>query len=273
MHVHSSGSRLVDHAWLSTWVQAQHRHEATIRSYRQIFASHPANLLVVRDFLVAEVAEKLSRFLIDEARFETLHGLYSAMKNGTSIALVPEEDWLRASDEDRFFKLRKFTSLSPQLRLTPNLVTYLKFRTAFNDPNFREFFAQISGVPLDKNQSTYHSFLMKAGDFLRTHDDTDNPDYQIAFILYLSPDWKPGFGGALHMIDPSGDVSRIEPEYNSLVLFKVNPRTKHFIAPIDDLAGEKGRATISGWMHKPAPDLKETESFLVRSSDRFSLEK
>jgi Rps23 Pro-64 3,4-dihydroxylase Tpa1-like proline 4-hydroxylase len=235
-----------------SWVQSAHHEAGAIKTYRERFASHPAHLLVLRDFLAPDGAEKVSRFLHGEAQYEILYGLYSAMKNHPEgLPNATEDDWANANEEDRFYRLRKFVGISRDLRLTPNLVAYMKFRNAFNHPDVRRFFMEITGLSLDLNESTFHSFMMNEGDFLRDHDDTGR-HYKVAFVLYFTPQWESRFGGLLHMVDPNGNVTKIEPEYNSLVLFKVDPRTKHFVAPVESCAGEKGRATISGWMHTPA---------------------
>lgn len=240
----------MDHDPLS-WVQPVHYHNGAIETYQRAFVSHPARLSVIRNFLVADGAEKISRFLESEAQYETLYGLYSTMNNNPQgLANATEDDWSNAEESDRFYRLRKFVGISRELQLTPNLVAYMKFRNAFNHPEFRRFFTAVTGLSLDLNQATFHSFIMKPGDFLRDHDD-NGANYRLAFVLYLNPRWESRFGGELHMVDPQGNVTRIEPEYNSLVLFEVDRRTKHFVTPIQACAGAEGRATISGWMHKP----------------------
>ena len=234
-----------------SWIQDTHRQEDSIQSYRRAFEAHPANLLVVRNFLKEDGAAQLGTFLQTEAQYETLHGLYSTMKNHPQgLANATETEWVTAEESDRFYRLRKFVGLSRNSQLTPNLVAYMKFRNAFNEPAFRQFFISVTGLSLDLNEATFHSFMMKPGDFLRHHDDTGNNNYHVAFVLYLTPGWQPEFGGELQMFDPRGEMTSVSPEYNSLVLFKVNPRTKHQVAPIKG-NGDLGRVTISGWMHKP----------------------
>lgn len=235
-----------------SWIQDTHWQQDSIDSYRRTFESHPANLLVLRNFLKSDSAARLGAFLQSEAQYETLHGLYSNMKNHPQgLANATEADWMAAEESDRFYRLRKFVGLSRDSRLTPNLVAYMKFRNAFNELAFRQFFISVTGLNLNLNEATFHSFMMKPGDFLKHHDDTGNNSYHVAFVLYLTPEWQPDFGGELQMFDPNGRVTAVWPEYNSLVLFKVNPRTKHQVAPIKGNA-DIGRVTISGWMHKPA---------------------
>jgi Rps23 Pro-64 3,4-dihydroxylase Tpa1-like proline 4-hydroxylase len=90
---------------------------------------------------------------------------------------------------------------------------------------------------------------MKAGDFLKPHND-DNRNRSLALVIYLSADWAPHFGGALNVVDGEGRTTKIEAEYNSMVVFDVAADTRHFVDPIpqDNFA----RVTIGGWYHKPA---------------------
>ena len=65
----------------------------------------------------------------------------------------------------------------------------------------------------------FGSHSMTAGDFLKQHDD-NNRNRRLALVLYLSPDWKPEYGGSLKIADPAGDgESTVAANYNSLVAF------------------------------------------------------
>jgi Rps23 Pro-64 3,4-dihydroxylase Tpa1-like proline 4-hydroxylase len=129
-------------------------------------------------------------------------------------------------------------------------MTYLKFQADFNKPGFKRLFEKVSGLSVEPKTCTFHSFVMRPGDCLGWHDDTFG-NYRLAFVFYLTQGWKPEFGGALHMLDPRRKLTKVEAEYNSLVIFEVNPKTNHRIAPIEPAAGDRVRATISGWLHTP----------------------
>jgi hypothetical protein len=60
---------MVDVAKLGTWIKPQHLVEENLIRYRQAFVGHPAKLVVVEDFLLDDVAERISRFLAEEAIF------------------------------------------------------------------------------------------------------------------------------------------------------------------------------------------------------------
>lgn len=57
------------------------------------------------------------------------------------------------------------------------------------------------------------------GDFLSPHQDS--PNGIIGFVLQLTKDWKPEYGGLLHFLNDDGDVvENVEtPKFNSLTLF------------------------------------------------------
>ncbi len=78
------------------------------------------------------------------------------------------------------------------------------------------------------------------------HTD-DARERQCAFVLYLSPEWDARDGGVLHLVDRN-NVTKIEPEYNSLVLFDVTTGLEHFVSPI---VADKARLAIGGWAYGP----------------------
>jgi Rps23 Pro-64 3,4-dihydroxylase Tpa1-like proline 4-hydroxylase len=235
---------MIDFAWLASWVQAHHWQGFALQSYRQAFASHPARLLVLRQFLLDSVAEKLSRFLAVEAEFQTVYGLYSV-----DGGYVTEDEWLAATAEDRYLRFGAFCGPRPEFVLSPNLLTYLQFRQAFRDRRFTALFEEFCGVPLGASAFSVHA--MRHGDFLHAHTDAVE-DRRLAFVLYLSPDWQPRFGGGLHVVQPGGTVVRIEAEYNSLVVFDVAARTEHLVGLIEPTAGETVRLSLGGWISRPA---------------------
>jgi Rps23 Pro-64 3,4-dihydroxylase Tpa1-like proline 4-hydroxylase len=125
----------------------------------------------------------------------------------------------------------------------------LQFRQAFRDRRFTALFEALCGVPLGSSKFSVHA--MRHGDFLHAHTDAVE-DRRVAFVLYLSQDWQPRFGGCLHVVEPGGAVLRIEAEYNSLVIFDVTARTEHLVGPIEAVAGETARLSLGGWISQPA---------------------
>jgi Rps23 Pro-64 3,4-dihydroxylase Tpa1-like proline 4-hydroxylase len=245
----SGFKEMIDLSRLSRWVQPRQLDAESIQANQQKFISHQARMIVLKDFLQPEVAERLSRFLTHEATYTAKYGLYSnsAIKRTQSDVIF--EEWERAPEKKRFYRFGEYSGLQPEFKLSLNAVMFLKFRTAFYTDQFKELFEQITGLTLKPGPSMT-GYVYKQGDYLRDHDDTD-ADKRLAYVLYLNPQWKPFFGGALHMIGSDGEVTRIEAQHNSLILFDVRAKSKHFVAPINSNAGEEVRTTLSGWWHEP----------------------
>lgn len=234
---------MLDRRRLGPWIQAPHLDDAAIERYRAAFTSHPARLVVIRDFLVPEMAERLSRFLATEAEFQTQYGIYSVE------GAVSEDAWRSASEEDRFFRLGKLVGTAPQFQTSPSALAYVQFRMTFQRPEFRAFFEAVTGMPLGWSDD-FGAHAMGDGDYLKPHSD-DNLSRQLALVLYLTPGWKADFGGVLEVQHQDGGTSAVVPDYNSLVAFDVLSAPTHLVRPIKaPPAGPSHRLTIGGWYRK-----------------------
>jgi Rps23 Pro-64 3,4-dihydroxylase Tpa1-like proline 4-hydroxylase len=233
----------VDRQKLGAWIQPQHLESAALEEYRKSYTSHPARLVVIKDFLQPQVAERLSRFLSDEAEFKAEYGLY------TVEGAAKEQDWLRAKDEDRFFKYGKLVGTPPQFQTSLNALTYLQFRMTFQRPEFKAFFEAISGMPLGASDD-FGAHSMTSESLLRPHSD-DNRNRQLALVIYLTPGWKPVYGGQLLVTHLDGKTTVVEAEYNSIIAFNVLTHKAHVVERIRSSDGTTPRRlTIGGWYHK-----------------------
>ena len=236
---------MAERSALASLIQMQHLTDDAIESYRKAFESHPARFVVLEDFLVPEMAGRLSEFLRKEAEFATEFGLYSVEDRP-----VTEDEWASAPEQDRFFRFSKLVGTPPELRLSDNSLAYLRFRTAFQrDDDLRAFFENVTGMRLAVSDD-FGSHSMEIGDFLKSHDD-DNRNRRLALVLYLSPDWQSAQGGTLHIVDGTGNESLVPARYNSLVAFDTRAGTTHYVAPVAETAGDQKRVTIGGWYHDP----------------------
>ena len=226
---------------LVAWIDPRHLDDATLGTYRQRFADHPARMVVLDGFLVEEVAARLSLFLRDEGEFCPEHGLYSAHDGA-----VAAETWHEAPESDRFFRYGRLVGTPPEFMLSPNALTYLQFRHAFQSHAFRAFFEQVSGLALGSSDD-FGAHRMVDGDYLRPHAD-DNRNRRLALVLYLTPGWEPAMGGSLHLVDASGGDTTIGATYNRLVAFDVLADTLHHVDPVTGPA----RLSIGGWYPQPA---------------------
>ena len=85
------------------------------------------------------------------------------------------------------------------------------------------------------------------GNFLSVHCDKNNG--RLAFILNLSKDWKPEYGGLLHILDNNREnvIKTIVPHFNTLTLFYIPPDIgiPHFVSHVN--IKNKSRYAITGW--------------------------
>jgi hypothetical protein len=226
---------------LRPWLQQQHLDRDQLDGYRRAFAAHPARLVVIQDFLLPQVADRLAKFLATETQFAPEFGLYSTED------VVSEETWNRANEDDRFFRLRRLVRTSPQYQMSPNALTYVLFRKSFQSDDFRHFFESISGAPLGWSDD-FGAHAMGAGDFLRPHSD-DNKNRHLALVIYLTPGWRREDGGVLQVLHPDGAFTEVEPRFNSMIAFDVLSSPAHLVTPIATTVGERQRLSIGGWYH------------------------
>lgn len=86
-----------------------------------------------------------------------------------------------------------------------------------------------------------------AGQFLRHHDDSGTHEPRVAaYVLNLSVDWEPDWGGLLQFVDGERNVIQtFTPHYNSLVVFAVpQPHVVTYVAPY----ATRPRLAITGWL-------------------------
>ncbi len=233
---------MLDVDWLGTWIQQTHLQKEAIQEYRRVFKARPTQHIVLEDFLIEKVARRLSQFLTLEAVYDQHYGLYSKPEHKAT-----KEAWQQAADYDRFFKYDRLLDVDKAFQLSANLVTYLKFRSALLDPKFTAYFEELTGVSLGTS-TIPRAVAMRKGDFLKTHDDNAD-DRRVAIVLYLSEDWQPGYGGALNLVGPDGNITKIEATFNNIVLFDVTSGFQHLISDIEPAVLEHARVTIGFWAH------------------------
>jgi hypothetical protein len=235
---------MADRDALRPWISAGHLDDATLERYRLEMEAHPARIIVLRDVLTADTATALATFLRDDAEYGVEHGLYS--HSG------PEDPgtWEAAPESDRFFRYGKLAGIRPEAALDPATLTYMRWRTFVTEPPFHDFFEALTGLTLGLSDDFgVHRFSV--GDFLNDHDD-ENKNRRVAFVMYLTPDWRREFGGALHMEDRSGGVHLVESKFNTMVVFDVSAGSTHHVGRIEEAAGEHARFTFGGWFPNPS---------------------
>jgi SM-20-related protein len=93
--------------------------------------------------------------------------------------------------------------------------------------------------------------LYRPLDFLTIHDDGLAGGKLVAFVLNLTPNWRPDWGGALQFYDTVDHVEEAYlPTFNALNLFRV-PKL-HSVTQVSAFGGL--RYAVSGWLGLEEPD-------------------
>lgn len=129
-----------------------------------------------------------------------------------------------------------------------NLLPGHFFNTLFeflNSEPFLNFGRELTGRP-DIGFCDAQATCYQAGHFLTRHDDsTEGKNRVAAFIINLTKDWNPDWGGALQFFDQVGNVEAgLKPTFNALNVLRI-PR-KHSVAYVAPFA-TGSRFSITGW--------------------------
>lgn len=121
-----------------------------------------------------------------------------------------------------------------------------KFLEVINSSNFLQSFRTITGdnsiLKVDAQATRYSK-----GHFLKEHIDADSDQgRRYAYVLNLTKNWIPDWGGLLHFNSNNKVVDTMVPRFNTLNIFEV-PQ-EHFVSSVTGYAGEE-RISITGWMY------------------------
>jgi len=114
-----------------------------------------------------------------------------------------------------------------------------------------EFMRAVTGAQ-DIGFADGHASRYEAGHFLTAHDDTNvGFGRRAAYVLNLTPQWRPDWGGLLLFYDERGNVIRgFTPAFNVLNIFRVpQPHSVSWVTP---LAGAP-RYAVTGWLRTGGP--------------------
>jgi SM-20-related protein len=124
--------------------------------------------------------------------------------------------------------------------LLKDLVTFL------NSPPFIDFVCRLTDASkIEWVEATATRF--RQGHFLAFHDDTSAGTRRIAYVINLTREWRPEWGGLLEFMSPNGHIAEAYvPRFNSLNIFRVP--MAHAVSCVSPSAAVP-RLAISGWLH------------------------
>lgn len=123
-----------------------------------------------------------------------------------------------------------------------------KFGDQINSNQMHDFITKITGHELSYNKVTCFASKYTAGDFNGSHNDGNLPR-KVAFVLNMTKEWLPHWGGNLAIFDDSfTEIKRVfMPRFNNLVLFDVP--LSHAVLPVSIFC-QSERYALTGWFHK-----------------------
>ncbi len=227
------------------------RHDSGLLA--KVFAQH--GRIHIPSVLTAGSAARVHRCLAEETRYNVV------VNSGDKVFEIPAERHAAMSDAERAGLLHAagqsardgFQYLYENCRLSeagepyPDDHHFLARIVAFlNGPEFLAFVRAVTGEPriafADAQATRYGP-----GHYLTTHTDFE-PDKKrlTAFVLNMTPRWRPDWGGLLLFLDPDGRVAEgYVPVFNGLNLMRV-PQP-HLVSTVADFAGG-ARYSVTGWL-------------------------
>lgn len=114
-------------------------------------------------------------------------------------------------------------------------------------PAMVDMVARLTGRDISRGNAFFAS-CYTGGTFLSPHTDGDNG--QVGLVWQLTRDWRPEYGGALHLLSHQSErvTDVIVPRFNTAILFDLPAQvgTPHFVSHV--VPGVPGRRlAISGW--------------------------
>lgn len=139
------------------------------------------------------------------------------------------------------FKKSRYVNNTPPEGPELQLKRYLQSRAFF------DLLGHVIGSELNEMNGSFASCYEK-GDFLARHNDGNNGT--VGFVLYLSKDWQPEWGGEIEFMDRDTLEPHfaLSPGFNKLLVFSIDQlkHLQHEVKRISDKATGK-RFAYSGW--------------------------
>jgi hypothetical protein len=202
--------------------------------------------------LTPESAARVHRCLERETEFSLVArdgDGYVRVRPGAGLSPGQEAEMMnkayRAARDD-FHYLYDNHPMSHEGEPYPDPSHYLAVITRFlNSAPVLDFARRVTGsaaIDFAEAQATRY----RAGHFLNLHDDNFGGHKRVAaYVLNMTPNWRPDWGGALLFLDWRGHLAEgYAPTFNALNIFAVpQPHMVGFVSPF---AGAH-RLSITGW--------------------------
>ena len=216
--------------------------------------------LQIREFLVAEDAERVHRMLAQETPW------WTAFNDGERVAQVAPDVAARLTPQQvaeiqagiqqraqtQYQFLYNYYPLfahyfMPEVPWLPVFEAY----EFLNSEPMLGFFRQLTGRD-DIRWADGQATLYRAGHFLKCHTDEQQQENRIAaYVLNLTKEWDRDWGGYLEFFDANHDIEQaFRPIFNALNIFLIP--APHSVGMVASYAPGM-RYSITGWLRGDDP--------------------
>lgn len=230
----------------------QQKNENEINELKKNFENYKK--IIIPNIFIYEEIEQIYRFL---SRLLPQYWLCCTCvkKDRLELPLTDKLNALRIKMVNEAFGRNEFSFYFYRtFNMNPfqySLIEY-KIRNYMSSQIFIDFLNNITNVGLTKLNTLFVS-KYTSNCFLSTHNDSGNG--RIAFVLHLTKDWKPQYGGHLHFLNESRTeiTDTFTPQFNSLMIFEVPPKGENSDGGIPHFVGHVApnvtipRISITGW--------------------------
>lgn len=219
--------------------------------------------IVIEDFLEPDFAEELYKFFTVDMDSTWWFASFRGPAFGDSNDKTYREGGVQSLQRiEKNQEKIDFETQKTYHSLSKGLFSYVFDRTTAHkgtcpcqECNFRkylgsttvlDFFSALTCKHLTKKGELFCS-KYSSGQFLGPHHDLNKG--KVGFVLNLTKDWKPEYGGLLHFLtDDYKHVTKVVlPEFNKLTLFEIPKKgIPHFVSHVNP--GIKlNRISYTGW--------------------------
>ena len=229
--------------------------ELDIESIRKEFTNK--RVVVIKDFLREDVAERLHKYLTEEMPSDWwIISTAPRIGGDDGFDLTPNLDDNRDEINRKYlhtleaFKEGKFSySFHRTINDHHHGCTCLEcdFREWLVSPEQISFLNKTVDIEVSTTDEVFAAVYLP-GDYLSPH--VDSPNGSVGFVLQLTKNWEPQFGGNLHFLNnETSEIERVEvPTFNTLTFFDLPPGVGklHYVSHVSP-GVEELRLTYAGW--------------------------
>jgi len=213
--------------------------------------------LHIPGFLAASSADGLSRTLEGETGWLRSiigggRGIDVPVAALESLPAAQRASYLPPSDavalDGLFDMVRVITPPDDGAATGPGYEALARF---LNGPAFLGFIRTLTGDGRPAHVDAQATRFLP-GHYLTQHDDSNARYGRLyAYVLSLTPSWRPDWGGLLNFIDDDGHVAEAyTPAFNALNVFRVPQQ--HSVGIVAPFA-QGARYSVTGWIHDRHP--------------------